>query len=181
MENIDSVMPWAHGWSLYLAIDPGLKNCAAALVAIHNTSKVCTMLWNETADLTGPPQPSKDASQKFFERVLCTLSAYTDVKGVIVEYQPPLQKGGVALLRHNTWIEGFAIAYFMSRGYNVVHAHPSAVKQHFQIRSGVYKTNKLLAVVTAKSLISNPDDIKKDHEADCVLCAIFVHRKGLLK
>lgn len=155
----------------YLSVDPGLKNCCAAIIRVDNNTGVSSVVWQKTYDLSGGSQPDIRRAYDMIYELKEARFAHGEAN-VVVEYQPPLRKGGIALVRHNCWIEGYVIGAF----HQAIQVHPSACKQFWKVRSGDYRTNKALAVMKARTLVSNPEAIKKDHEADCVLNALYVHK-----
>lgn len=157
-------------WVSYVSIDPGLKHCCAVKIAVYNAPQPPRIIWQKTYDLSGGSQPNPDTARVCAEEIR---EHVTWAEKVVVEYQPPLRKGGIALVRHNCWIEGYFLGVFPS----AVQIHPSACKQFWNIRSGNYRTNKALAIAKARSLVANPEVIKQDHEADCVLNALYLHHR----
>lgn len=163
----------------FLAIDPGLRNCAAVLCEVsrdRETKEVSVkVIWSVVRDLRSKKtNPDYSKGAEFAEEVSVVLSSLEDVAGVLIEYQPPMNvKRNPALVRWNSSIEGFFFGYLI-RNFPVKHVYSSVVKKFFRIASGGHGLNKSLAKEKAKEFIDKSETRKMtDHEADCILMCVF--------
>jgi hypothetical protein len=157
----------------YLSVDPGLVHCAGVLLCISPGEKA-SIMWLYVKDLSpsqkGGPKPDPQKAREFVEE--CRRVVPPGCR-VVVEAQPILRRGGLALIRYNSWVEGYVMGAFP----NSVQVHPSASKKHWGVASGEYRVNKALACSKARELVTNPQHIDTDHVADCVLNALYAHKK----
>lgn len=176
----------------FLSVDPGLTNAAVVLVDVDmdlDGSPRAEILWKGTGDFkTDKTNPDPEKASSFFREVSESLKALAFFKGfkdlpeihVVVEYQPPIFVArNCAIVRWNTWVEAYAMAYFKeTHNFPVHYVYPANVKTHFEIASKSYVTNKNLAVIKAKTFSVNPRDITSDHYADAILNAIYFYLKS---
>jgi hypothetical protein len=169
----------------YITVDPGLKNLAICLVQVWTegpTSETqAQLLYNKIFDLSGKPNPNKERARIVFPQAAHEIAQIIGQKSiaieqVLIEFQPPLAtRANPALVRWNTWVEAYAVAFFahcpILPPIPITYVHPSSVKRHFDITSGIHHVNKSLALARARCFLQGP--LKTDHEADCVLMAIF--------
>lgn len=164
----------------YLVVDPGLRNTAICLIEV--TGERAEVVLARVGDLSGQTNPFPDSARLFFKGFELSAKEFliNDVT-VIIEFQPPLNTlKNPALVRWNSWIEGFAIGYFQAVDWPVTgvtfrYAHSNSVKAYFNIRGGSHSRNKRLALDKARTFLADPKSVKTDHEADCVLMALYVH------
>lgn len=168
----------------YLSFDPGLVNCCCALVKpnAHGDDKA-SVLWTETWNLSSGSKPDAESARAIGRDVKRALLFLGRRPRAVVEYQPPLRNGGIAIVRYNCWVEGYLVAMLQGlreeglvEGEPIV-VHPSACKQHWKIRSGEYAVNKSLAKSKAQVLLDGSGAKITDHAADCVLNALYAHVK----
>ena len=161
-----------------LAIDPGLKNCAAVLCEVSRDERTdeikVSVKWSQVHDLsTTGTNPDFDAAADFAEEMMVILANEREVDAVLIEYQPPMNtRANPALVCWNSSVEGFFFGYLI-RQFPVKHSYSSVVKKFFRIAGGGHSVNKRLAKKKAQELLE-PSDVKMtDHEADCVLMCVF--------
>lgn len=154
-----------------LAIDPGLKHTCVCLMTPtfeEDYEIKWKLLWSVTGDLSGEINPCPETTLRFLDKVRERLGDINPV--VVIEYQPPLNTArNPALVRWNAWIEGCLTGYWLGQGYSVDYSYPNPVKMYFDIRTGSYYHNKQEALRKAREYVS----VRSDHEADCVLMAIY--------
>lgn len=159
---------------VFLAIDPGLKNCAAVLCEVWSEGETQEVhvetMWSQVWDLSGEMNPDFRKAQEFGEELVTLLANFREVDAVLIEYQPPLNVfNNPALVRWNSWMEGFLFGYLQPEAH-VKHSFSSAVKKFFHIQGGNHTVNKRLTLRKAKEYIK---DVKTDHEADCILMCVY--------
>lgn len=165
-----------------LSFDPGLVNCCCVLLESEEGRKP-RPLWARTWDLSGGSKPDAEAADRMAGDVKLLLQQQKRRPRAVVEYQPPLRRGGIAIVRYNCWVEGYICGMLASlREQGLVEGaacqvHPSACKQHWKIRAGEYAVNKALARAKAAALVEDPRSIPSDHVADCVLNALYAIAK----
>ena len=178
----------------FLVIDPGLKHTCALLVSVRQEgpdSEIwCEIHWATVVDLSGQVNPDKDKAQREMDWIWHSVGRQLEVKGlslakVVVEFQPPLNtRTNCALVRWNSWIEGFVVAFFSNKTWvnnapaPVVYVHSSGVKRFFDISSGAHYVNKKLAIERAQCFVKDKSLIGSDHAADCVLMAIYEFKRA---
>lgn len=159
---------------VYLCIDPGLKNCGAVILRqregeTEKPNPQMEVLWSMVGDVSGKVNPDITRANDMGHWVE-TVAMSKNVSIVLVEYQPPLRtKANPALVRWNSWIEGFWFG-FLSKSFPVKRVFSNAIKRRLGIASGMYHINKGLAMEKARE--HTDYHIKSDHEADCVLMAV---------
>ena len=158
----------------YLAIDPGLRNCGAAIVMIDGDT--ISIPWSRVYDLSGEKtNPDMEKAADFGEEILEVLDEYEPIDCVLIEYQPPMNTiGNPALVRWNSWIEGFFFGT-LRREFTVRHSYSSSVKHFFNIQGGNHRVNKHLVKRKVREYIAG---IKTDHECDCILMALYDYKRG---
>eukprot|EP00727_Mastigamoeba_balamuthi_P003848 m51a1_g13460 hypothetical protein (191) ;mRNA; r:710-1282 len=174
----------------YLCIDPGLKNTAAVLVKVYTNASGCTRAYVHdkwVGDLSGTPNPCRSRAREFFtgisDHIMEAVQADSEnlAPTVLVEFQAPLNtRSNPSLVCWNGWIEAYAVVHFERVPMEVEYIHPNAVKWHFNIDSGVYHTNKALAVTAARTFVDNPESVDSDHVADSVLMGLYHFQRDVL-
>jgi hypothetical protein len=172
----------------FLAIDPGLKNTGFVLQRVKRDrmgKAQSDILFRTVEDLSGKVNPDMERARVVFGGVFETALKILKDRGftldkVLIEFQPPLNtRTNPALVRWNSWIEGYAVSFFQTVALApVFYVHSSCVKRFFDIATGNYGMNKRLVIRTAKEYLTTPALVKTDHEADCVLMAIYEFQKG---
>lgn len=162
----------------YVAMDPGLKHCGVAILNVTQseaTRPTVEILWSETYDLSGAKtNPDSEKARELGDDILEKLFEFQPIDVVLIEYQPPLNTlANPALVRWNSWIEGFLFGYLSSH-YYVRHSYPSSVKRFFNIQGGNHRVNKRLVERKAREFVSG---LTSDHEADCVLMSLYDYMK----
>jgi hypothetical protein len=137
--------------------------------------KLTDVLWSSVHDLSGSVNPELHRARAAFEQAWAGMAAVLSRSGervdiTLVEFQPPLAAGGLRLVRWNSWIEAYAIAFFQDHSGEVLLSHSPAVKRYFDVCSGSHALNKKLAVEKAREFAPG---VRTDHEADCILMAVF--------
>ena len=156
-----------------LAIDPGLKNFGAVLLEdIPNTPYVSIInYWEE--NLSGRINPDPDRMKEVMDDFMSLVPSNAVV---LIEYQPPLNTNkNPALVRWNSWIEGYLMGFLTPR-FETHIVYPISVKHHFGTLTGDYRLNKQVALAKANELLEVP--ILSDHLADCVLMGVYWLEKG---
>ena len=90
----------------------------------------------------------------------------------VVEYQPPLESlRNPGLVRSNTFVESFIIAWCMARDKQIHVVYPSAVKTHFDFPKTAKYRQYALNKQTTTRLVSGLLGVKglNEHICDCVL------------
>jgi hypothetical protein len=176
----------------YLTIDPGLKHLAFCLVRVWTQGpdkelKV-RLVWEHVYDVSGQVNPDKDIARRVFIEVGQILGKRITeglvIDQVLVEFQPPLAtRANPALVRWNTWVEAYAVSFFhhttVLPEIPVSYIHSAAMKRRFDISTGQYHLNKQMSCQKARSFVDDPGVIKNDHQADCVLMAVFEFLKKI--
>lgn len=174
----------------YLAIDPGLRNCAAVIVEVKRGDPLwgrgsppvsAKLLWSRVASLhvDSGTNPGDSLAEQFGEEVLSAVRTHGPIRRVLVEYQPPLNTASnPALVRWNSWIEGFYLAWFKAAGFDTKRAYSASVRHFFRIEGRTHAVNKRLSVIKALTYLEMEMDEEQslsDHEADGILMAIYEH------
>lgn len=175
----------------YITVDPGLKNTAICLVQVWGEGQLltprCKLLYNKVFDLSSKRMnPDERRARVAFPQAaheIATICGSKDIviNKVLIEFQPPIAfHTRAGLIRWNCWVEGYAFSFFshcpILPNVPVEHVHPSSVKRHFDCASGQHSVNKSLAIRCARGFLAGAADIT-DHEADCVLMAVFQFQK----
>lgn len=158
----------------YMAIDPGVKNTAVAVMRVCPQHKPF-LLWSRTFSMDQNTmlrtvKPNADAANFMRKEIIKAIYEYSP-ECVLIEYQPPMMRSTTLrhLIRYNSWIEGFLFATVMETGVQAVHSSPSSVKSHFGIKSSTYHGTKKAVITTARCYVESLPRDMTDHVADCIL------------
>jgi hypothetical protein len=161
---------------VFLVIDPGLKHCGVGIVRktpnlAPDAPLTVELLWSTVGDLSGRVNPDKEKARD----LAYTIHREAEARGVtdvLIEFQPPLRTcANPALVRWNSWIEGFFVGYFTGE-YPISYVHSCALKRKLKITTmGAHHLNKQMSLISARNYVST--EIRTDHEADCVLMAVY--------
>lgn len=162
----------------YLAIDPGLRNTCISLITVGRLDPkkdpIATVHWSTTFDLSGKVNPQVESAEMALSQVKSNLAQEEEKPIMVIEFQPPLFIArNPALVRWNSWIEGYFIAGL--RELDIRYAHPNGMKRKFDIVGGSHAVNKRLAIEKAKTFLPQEEakSVKTDHFADTILMAVY--------
>jgi hypothetical protein len=160
-----------------MAIDPGLKNTAAAVIKLC-ISKIHApeLVWSYIYDLSSTSSENDNFNPAVFAALLMSndlraVAQQYHVSVILVEYQPPITVSHMnCLIRWNAWIEGFVISALAQLAIPCHREDPAAVKRFFEISEKLYHKRKRACVLKARVLIPSLTEVAlTDHVADCIL------------
>ncbi len=163
--------------TVYLTIDPGLRNTCAMLVEVRMDDQgviTAMPLWTNTYDLSGFINPMIERAAEMSKEIIDNMDVVkSEIEAIVVEFQPPIFiSRNPAIVRWNSWIEAWVIASLRGYGKQIYYVHPNGMKLRFDIRGGDHALNKTLAKKRARDFLVKGSKIRQDHEADCLLMGI---------